>query len=192
MTAPVPVKHFALLGVTEPGQAEVEHLHHPPRREHQVVRLDVSVDEAVFVGVVQPDRRLPDHLARVRYGQLTLIADELRKVETVDQLHREVVVAARVPGVRRPHDVRVIEAADDFHLPLEPGHHVRVDQPPVGQQLQGHAPLEAEVLRLVDDAHAAFSDLLNELVLPDLGSTAGACGLADSKSESPETRESFR
>ena len=54
--------------VHQPRQAQVEHLHLAGRREHQVGRLDVAVDQAVFMDVLQPEGRLPNYLASLRHG----------------------------------------------------------------------------------------------------------------------------
>ena len=57
------------------GQAEVEHLDDRPvalAGEHQVARLDVAVDHAVLVGVLQAQRRLVDEVAGVGHRQRAL------------------------------------------------------------------------------------------------------------------------
>ena len=54
----------------EAGQAEVEDLHLALGREHQVVRLDVAVDHALLVGVLQAQCRLPH--VRVSWLQDTM------------------------------------------------------------------------------------------------------------------------
>ena len=53
----------------KPGQAEVEDLDLARIRDHQVVRLDVAVDHALLVGVLQAQGRLADVVARLLHRQ---------------------------------------------------------------------------------------------------------------------------
>ena len=65
------------------GQAEVEHLDHRPvplAGEHQVARLDVAVDHAVLVGVLQAQRRLVDEVAGMGHRQRPARLDQLGQV----------------------------------------------------------------------------------------------------------------
>src|SRR5262249_6102577 len=134
--------------------------------------------------------RLPDHLARVSHRYRTLLVNKLREVATFNQLHCDVVVTVRISGVGCPHNVWVIEAPDNLHLALEPSHEARVDQRAVGEQLQSDPPFESEVPGSVDDAHATFPDLLNELVLPDLRELGGFLWLGGHHQE-PRNTEVF-
>ena len=78
-----------------------------------------------------------------------------------NELHREVrlrpVAGLLDPGLVDLGDARVVEAAEELVLELEPPqyvgrHHARADD------LQRDAPLRPLLFRLVDDAHRAFAD----------------------------------
>ena len=54
-----------LVVAEEASQAHVEDLDLPLAIDQDVARLDVAVDQAALVGVVQPQGRLPDVMARL-------------------------------------------------------------------------------------------------------------------------------
>ena len=72
------------------GQAEVEHLDDALlalESEDQVGRLDVAVDHAPLVGVLQAQRRLVDEVAGVDHRERAAGLHHLRQVFPVDVLH---------------------------------------------------------------------------------------------------------
>ena len=58
------VSEACVLVVGEAGQAQVEHLDHALRVDQQVGGLDVAVDQAGLVGVLQAVGRLADVVGR--------------------------------------------------------------------------------------------------------------------------------
>ena len=108
------LRHGAALVVVagwliETGQAHVEDLDDlAVGRQQQVVRLDVAMDQAALVGVLQAQRRLPDELARLRHRQRAVLLDQPGQVgRSFDVLHDEQVRAADLVGVEGADDVRV-------------------------------------------------------------------------------------
>ncbi len=97
-----------------------------------------------------------------------LLVAVLRDRNALDQFHHEVGPAA-VGGARIEHlgDVGVVHHGQGLALGLEtsdhlPGVHARLDD------LQRHPPLDRlGLLGHVDHAHAAFADLLQQLVRTD-------------------------
>ena len=91
----------------EPGQAEVEDLDLAAGRPHQVLRLDVAVDHPVLEGVLEPQRRLADVLARLADRQRPAAIDQPGQVGPLDELHDQHVRLPGLLGVVGGHDVRV-------------------------------------------------------------------------------------
>ena len=90
-----------------------------PRREHQVARLDVAVDHALLVRVLETQGRLVGEEAGVGHGQRAAGLDHLRQVEPVDVLHREDEALVDPERVVRRHDVRVPEPGHGADLAEE-------------------------------------------------------------------------
>ncbi len=63
-------------------------------------------------------------------------------------------------------DAGMLEVAEDFCLKLKAAQHLARAQP-WGDDLQGDSSAGVFLARLVDDAHAAFADFLNDLVSAD-------------------------
>ena len=154
------------------GQAEVEHLDHrlvPIASQHQVARLDVAVDHAVLVGVLEAECRLVHEIAGVGHRQRAALLDELGQVVTLDVLHREDDALAdprrRVGG----DDVGVIELRRGADLAEEPLQHALAVQEVRADDLEDLLPPHHPVLGQVDDAHAAASQFAEDLVVRVLG-----------------------
>ena len=135
-------------------EAEVEQLHLPVRRDHGVGGLDVAVDDAARVGLLQrrghllPEVDDPVHVERAA-------REELAQVLALDVLHGDEVrpvVDADVVDVR---DVRVVEGRGGARLALEPLAVDLVDGQLRGQHLDRDGAVEPRVPRPVDLPHAA-------------------------------------
>ena len=85
--------------------------------------------------------------------------DDLGQAGTLDECHRvERHVAVRSDGMDR-NDVRVIQAGDRLRLHLEPPGRLGVEGRGRRQDLEGNAAAQGDLLRLIDDAHPAPTDL---------------------------------
>ena len=133
--------------------------------------------QLMFVGVLQAQRRLADDLAcradAQRAARRLGHADELLQIDAIDVLHRQEMDPAGLARVVGPHDVRMIQPADRLHLATEAADGLGIVQVAVGQDLQGHDLVEVDLPGLVDDAHAAVADFLQQFVV------AQAAGLDD-------------
>jgi hypothetical protein len=91
--------------------------------------------------------------------ELAKLADHVSQSTTIDKLHRVVMHAAvGAHGVNR-HDVRMVQERRRLGLGLEPRELAWVKRGGEGEDLQGDAAAERDLLGLVDDAHATAADL---------------------------------
>ena len=135
--------------------------------DEDVRGLEVAVDDALLVGVLDglADRREQfEPLAEREVFFVAVLGDG----DAFDQLHHEVRPAGvGRAGVEHLGDVRMVHHRQRLPLGLEagdhlPGVHARLDD------LQRDRPLDRlGLLGHEDDAHAAFADLLQELVGAD-------------------------
>ena len=152
------------------GHAEVDHLGHRlavVQRHQHVRRLDVAVNDPLLMGVLDRLADRDEQLEPFAGRELVAVA-VLGDRDALDQLHDEVGPAGvGRAGVEDLGDVGVVHQRQGLPLGLEAGDHLvgvhaRLDD------LEGD--LAADGLLLLgheDDAHAAFADLLQQLVGAD-------------------------
>ncbi len=150
------------------GDAEVHHLDLAVAGQHDVGRLDVTVDDAVAVRVLQALEDADGHLHGALGQQLATGVEEFAERGAVYVLHHDVrdgdpvdVVLARV--VDRD-DRGMVERGGRLGLPAEPGLEGRVAREVRAQRLHRHGAAEAGVMREVDLRHATAAEHLAQLV----------------------------
>jgi hypothetical protein len=136
------------------GEAEVEDLHAAVSRDEQVLRLEISVDDALRVRRGQALQHLPAVIDRLRGRERASIEDLAQRL-TLEQLqhheHRALVPADVVDR----QDVRMGEPGDDPRFALESGHRVGERHDARRQELDRDQPAQPEVTRPIDLAHPA-------------------------------------
>ena len=173
------------------GDAEVDDLGHRPDVMHfdqHVTGLEIAVDHALLMRVLHAVAERDEQLQPLARRELLLIA-VLRDRGPLDQLHRE-VRSSRVgrTGIEHLGDVRMIHQGQGLPFGLEPRHHFARVHAGL-DDLQGHFAADGFSLRgHVHDAHAAFADLLQQLVGADLG--AGVFGESGRRCRSRQCRSS--
>ena len=149
-----------------PREAEVQHLDLALRRHDRVRGLDVPVNDAPRVGLLEggghlrPDLDDPVHVERAA-------RHELAQVLSLDVLHRDEVRAVLLAHVVHVGDVRVAEGRSRARLALEALAVPLVHGQLRGQDLHGHGAVEPRVARAVDLAHASGAEGSFDLVRPE-------------------------
>jgi hypothetical protein len=158
------------------GQSEVEDLDLvgiPDALHEDVARLEIAMEDAFLVGVLDTVADLSKELEPITQSELMVIA-VARDGASFDKLHDHIGGSfwclARVEDSR---DARVVHGCESAALEVEApeqslGREVRADE------LDGDALLDR--LRApseIDRAHAAFADLLEEFVGADTRRNAG-------------------
>ena len=145
-------------------QPEVEDLHPPVVRDHDVGGFEVPVDDAPIVsrreGVGHGNTDLEDSGQRH-----ALVGADLIETPAFDELHRQEVDAAVFLNREQGHDVWVIEPGDGLRLALEPRETLRISGCFGGQDLQGDIAFEPGVAGAVDLAHAPLAEQIDDLVV---------------------------
>jgi len=105
-----------------------------------------------------------EHLLERKGAALQSVGESL----AFDVLHDEVVDPFVGADVMKRADMRVVELGDGFRLALETRLSRRVSRELRRQHLDGDAPVEPRVLRLVDLSHSSSAQRREDLIGSDL------------------------
>ena len=162
------------------GEPPVEHVDLAVLAEDEIGRLEVAVDDALAVCVVDrtadPFERGEQMAAGVTLGRVVVAAhtpgDDVREGDAADGLHREVggAVGALADVVDR-HDRRMLELTLDPRLAEEPRAQLGVSRSVGSQLLARDATTDPRVDLRADDSHAAAAELAVWLVSLGVGGT---------------------
>ena len=95
--------------------------------------------------------------------------DPLVETAPFHVFERQVINAVLTAHFMDLHDVRVLESGHGFRLVAKAGDLLGGGVDAMPDDLQGHQAFQAGLLRQVDDAHAAVSQLADHGVLADVG-----------------------
>ena len=99
---------LVLLGQVD-RQPEVGQLGGAVAGDQDVVGVDVAVDQPLLLGVLQPQRDLPDQPGGGGRGDRAVLGDDRADVLALDVLHHEVALAVGLALVVDPDEVLVLE-----------------------------------------------------------------------------------
>ena len=151
----------AVLGACD---AKVHHLYVAVRLHHDVLRLDVAVDDVMVVGDGERLRNLRADLRDLLAVEGAVLADAALEVGPAQVLHDDVVgVAVLAPVVDRD-DVGAVEGSRRLRLLLEARCEGRVGRILGQHRLDGDGPPQDLIHATVDRGHASRSHLVEDLV----------------------------
>ena len=149
------------------GQAKVQHLHGPVRPQLDVGRLQIPVDDALFVRGFQRLRDLLGDRQRLVHRNRSL-GDAVSQRRPLDQLQDQRLRAVLLQAVDAC-DAGVVQAGQNLRLSLKAGQSVGISRECLGEDLERDLAVELRVGRLVDLAHAALADEGGHPVMGHLG-----------------------
>ena len=152
-------------GLGDRGKAEVEQLRVAARRDEDVRRLDVAVDDARRMRGVE---RIGDLHADVDDGsdRKRSAREPFVQREAAEQFHYEIRASVGFGGladVVNRADIRMIEPRRGAGFALEAGQMFFRGGQRGGEQLERDVPVKRQIVCLVDLAHAAGADRSDDL-----------------------------
>ena len=150
--------------IPNPGYPEVGHLHRAVRVEHDISRLDVSVDHPQTVGYGQGQNHLPGdlHGPAGRHGH-SLLGDVAQAIP-LHQLHHHEIRAVRLPPVVDAHDVGMVQVGGGLGLPSEPANEGLVLTVGAGKDFDRHPPAQGQIHRQIHIGHASLGQVAHQSV----------------------------
>src|SRR5262249_24847237 len=147
--------------------AEIHQLHAAGARHHDVGRLDVAVDDAAVMRVIERARDLHGDDRGDVEGEPAAPLEEVVEVDALHVLHHDEQRAPLLVEVVDVDDVFVLELGEGQRLPLEPDDELRVDRHGRLERLDGDGAVQRLLDGLVDDRHAARGDLRQDPAVSD-------------------------
>ena len=147
--------------------AEIHQLHAALARDHDVRGLDVAVDDAAVVHVIEGARDLHRDDRGDVVGQAAAALEQVIQVDAADVLHHDEERAPLAMEVVDMDDVFVLEAGQGAGLALEAGGQLLVRADRGLERLDGHHPVELLLDGAVDDGHSAGRHLLHNPAISD-------------------------
>ena len=190
------MRRFLELGDAEIGELHVEILGH-----EDVCRLDVAVDDAHSVRILERAAAFEDHLHHPLERQQVVHDSVLRERAAGDVVHDDVAEFLLDRSVEQGDDVRMLELSDERGLRQEGASMLAAERGILGrvaEDLERHVALGKSIASPVHRARCAPPELAEQVVLADrsrhierhaLGSPARLCGR--SRRPSSRTRSPF-
>ena len=140
------------------GDAEVGEQHPPVGRHHDVARLDVAMDEARFVSVVERCCDAGADVAGQFGAQSFLRVEYLAQALALDELHHDGLTTVLLEHVVDGDDVRMVEARRSNGFATEALRDDGIGGERRLEPLDGHLTIECEVDRQPHLGHAALRE----------------------------------
>ncbi len=149
------------------GQSEIDDVRLAVVADQDVGRLHITMNEPLFVGIVQRVGDSGDQLDGFPVLEPVLL-DLRGEIGPLDVFRHHVTGAViRAPGIMHRNDVGMIEIGDGAGFgEIRLGIFGLRDQPGV-RHLDGDRPVQLLILRQIDEAEAPFAEQLFDPVTPD-------------------------
>ena len=151
-------------------QPKVENLGVSALGHKQVRRFDIPVDDAFGVSRVERVGNL-DGEGQNQFGFHRSPADAMLQRHAIQKLHSDERLSVLLANVVDRADIGVIQGGSSLRFALKAAERLWVSGNFIGKELESDEAMQSRVLSLVDHAHAAAAQLLDDPVMRD--------GLAD-------------
>ena len=147
-----------------PGNSKIHDGDAPFYVHHDVLRLQVAVNDALAVRCIQGAADLRDDFAGLIRGELALFAKDGLQVASFDEVHGDELDAIGFAKIENANDVFVRDLPGQDQFVLETGENVG----PAGEfgtnDFQRDETIDFAISRFVDRAHASFAEELQDFV----------------------------
>src|SRR5690606_7159340 len=146
------------------GDAEVRHFHAPVVADQYVMRLDVTVDDLVKMGMIQRVANLGGDLDRFLRPQRRPLADNFVQIGPVHKLHDDVVRVRVLADIVNADDIRMRQRCSRLRLTVEPPDEIFIVHELLTKHFDGYVPVQQVIPRFVDERHTAAPDASQQFV----------------------------
>ena len=146
------------------GNAEVHHLDCAVTQHHNILRLDISVDNALTVCVLERTEDLQDEMHGILPAELSLLLHVLIQRDSVDILHYDKLDPLRKSDIENLNDIRMTEHGNRLGFIAESAQELLVLGKFLLENLDGDGLMIDNIRCTVDICHSALTDPLGDFV----------------------------
>jgi hypothetical protein len=158
-----------LVGGTVPlGQTKVGHTRTVIDRDQNVLRLQIAVQNAALVRMLNGQRRLL-HQAGGLLGRERAVLNAVPKAFPFDPRHGQEVAALVLAGLKDRHNSGMIELRCGRRFCLKTADLLGTGQLPRADDFERREPIQPSMPRKINHAHAAAAHFANQAVVPQSG-----------------------
>ena len=147
-----------LIALQELGQSEVGQLDRGAGADDDIIGLDVAVDHAMRMRVIQRARHFARNLKRAFFGKMLIVFEQLSKTAPFDVFHDQVGPPIGAPGTVTGDDIRMRQRARGFDFSLKSRDEFGVFGQTQREDFERDDFLLRWIARFVDVAHAAAAE----------------------------------
>ena len=153
-----------LSGILQAGDTEIGHLYTAVPQDHDILRLNIPVDDAAAMGMLQGAHDLHDEVQGLPPIHLTPALHVLLEGDAVDELHNDVLRVAAGGNIIHGHDIGVGKLRHRTALIPEAAADLLVFRHVGLEDLYGDHTVEPVAFCLIHIGHAAGADELDDLI----------------------------
>ena len=146
------------------GDAEISNLDRSIQREHQIRRLDVTMNYLVLLGKLKRLGSIPGGVHGPNNIEPTFSLKQLFKAAALEILHRHIVMVTLVSSIVDLDYIRMIQAAGGAGLLEEALNEILILGEPRSQDLQGDRAVQRKLACQVDCSHGAPAKTLLDFI----------------------------
>ena len=162
--------------VREFGEAKIEDFDVAATRDKDIPRLDIAVNDALGVRCVEPfgnlHRKIEEFVDFERFA-----SDALPQRLALEELHRKKIPAAHLSNLVDGADIGMVQCGGSSRFAAKPLRRLRVVDQLVGEEFEGDAATELEILGFIDLTHTSAANLFQYPIVRD--------GSADQEQKAP-------
>ena len=144
----------------QPCNAKVGHLHTAILQDHNVVGLDIPVNDSPTVCMLQRLGDLGGKMQRLPPGKCSPLLHILLQGQAIDELHDNIVDIVGVIDIVDRHNVRMGQHGNGLRFRIKSSAEVLIPAQLILEYFYSHISVEPMASGPVDHSHAASSDLL--------------------------------
>jgi hypothetical protein len=149
-----------------PGEAEIEDFHSAIFRQHNVLRLEIAMDEARGVRGRQAIGDLGGDVDESAHGEWPASQQRTQR-SAIDDFATDVLLSVLNAKIVYAHDIGMIQRADGARLTFKPGAELGAGNAFFVKHFDGDIAVEARVPSAVRFAHAAYAQRRFDLATPE-------------------------
>ena len=160
------LRHRARIRAGKACDAEVRNLDRSVLQKHDILGLDIAVDDALVVGVLERAEDLERKVDRFFQNDAAAADEIILEGDPFDILHHDILDHVAETDVVDLNDIRMREDRDRLRFVFEPAEEFAVLGVFLLENLHGDGAVVDQIVRPVDEGHSARADQALDLVAP--------------------------